>query len=536
MDSEQFSICFFAHSSQLGGAERCLIDLIELLMEKGIQCSVVMPGTGPLKSICDDLNIAVKTYDSSSWWCSADGEQEALFWQILYTLQTDFQDVIQFIREISPDAIYTQTIVSPLGAIVAEYLELPHILGIREYGELDHKLTFALDFQKSMNALYETSQSLLCVSESVGRVVLESNYFTDKVKVNYVKVNIPEVYQHAQFKNFKEMVTIGIFGSISDSKNQVDILKAALLLLQNGYKIKLFIVGLWENRYYKYLNGILLDSSYRDSIVFTGHTKEPIELMSKMDIIVSCSKSEGFGRTLIEAILLKVPIVYANAGAPEEIYENEKHGMAYELCNELDLANKIVYTMEHIEKTRERVENAYEYVVSYFTEERYMGPVLESLYEIKKSSLLREQNYVTELVFSKIPLQQMRKKQKRYLNILENKEIKIVFFGASSVFDKAIKELAKYNVNPDYVCDNDVKKIGQEIGLYKIYSPDELFKKNQIYAVIITSSFISEIKEQLLNYENVVLAESYWSILNVVIVTKSKSEYLLERLNQVDDL
>src|SRR5687767_15317154 len=43
------SVVFFAHSSQLEGAERSLIELIdELITDYGVVCTVVVPSEGPL--------------------------------------------------------------------------------------------------------------------------------------------------------------------------------------------------------------------------------------------------------------------------------------------------------------------------------------------------------------------------------------------------------------------------------------------------------------------------------------------------------
>ena len=517
LKSKKQSICFFSHSSDLYGAERCLIDLIKILISKGIHCTIVMPDNGPLKLLCEELNIPVKTYIGFSWWCSKEKtSQETIFKNIMIILQNNFKKITDFIKENSTNVIYSQTVVSPLGAIFAEYLNLPHFWGIREFGKIEYKFSFG--FKMSMEALFKTSQLILSVSETVSKVVLDKNHFNENVKINYVKVNIHDIFSKSYFKPFKEIIKIGIFGTINQNKNQLDIIKSTLILLQKGYKIKLFIVGSWDIQYYKLLNQYIKSSYYSDNIVFTGNTENPFEIMKDMNIVVSCSISEGFGRTLIEAILLKIPIIYANSSTPKEIYKNYEHGLAYKLYDKINLSDKIIYTIQNIDQTIKRVEKAYNYVNSYFTEERYSKPIIDALNKINQTTFYREKKYVSNLVLSNNLEKKIRIKQ-NYLNeLLANKSIKKVFFGASSVLEKNFNILKNLNIIPDYICDNDTKKHKQYFKNYEIISPSEVFEQNETFLVFITSSYVNEIKKQLSSYNNIHYIDSCLNLLNTITI------------------
>ena len=519
LKSKKQSICFFSHSSDLNGAERCLIDLIKILISKGIHCTIVMPDNGPLKLLCEELNIPVKTYIGFSWWCSKEKpSQETIFKNIMIILQNNFKKITDVIKENSTNVIYSQTVVSPLGAIFAEYLNLPHFWGIREFGELDHKLKFSFDFKKSMEEMFKTSQCVLSVSETVSKVVLDKNHLDEKVKINYLKVNIHDSFSNSYFKPFKEIIKIGIFGTINQNKNQLDIIKSTLILLQKGYKIKLFIVGSWDIQYYKLLNQYIKSSYYSDNIVFTGNTENPFEIMKDMNIVVSCSISEGFGRTLIEAIILKIPIIYANSSTPKEIYKNYEHGLAYKLYDEINLSDKIIYTIQNIDQTIKRVEKAYNYVNNYFTEERYSKPIIDALNKINQTNFYREKKYVSNLVLSNNLEKKIRIKQ-NYLNeLLANKSIKKVFFGASSVLEKNFNILKNLNIIPDYICDNDTKKHKQYFKNYEIISPSEVFEQNETFLVFITSSYVNEIKKQLASYNNIHYIDNFLDLLNTITI------------------
>ncbi len=106
-------------------------------------------------------------------------------------------------------------------------------------------------------------------------------------------------------------------------------------------------------------------------------------------------------------------------------------------------------------------------------------------------------------------------KHKRYQKILNDSNTKIVFFGASNLFKKALLELSRNHIYPSYVCDSDKNKQGNSIESYKIFSPDDILNNDEKYFIIITSSFIKEIKEQLKKYKSIVAVDDYSSIINL---------------------
>lgn len=93
---------------------------------------------------------------------------------------------------------------------------------------------------------------------------------------------------------------------------------------------------------------------------------------------------------------------------------------------------------------------------------------------------------------------------------LKNKEnSKLVFFGVSNLFQRLLYDFLRCDIYPDYICDNDIKKHGKDIESYIIYNPEILFNQNEEFIVIITSSFIDEIKSQLTKYYNIKAIYAY---------------------------
>ena len=100
-------------------------------------------------------------------------------------------------------------------------------------------------------------------------------------------------------------------------------------------------------------------------------------------------------------------------------------------------------------------------------------------------------------------------KNKNSIVIQNNLENNLVFFGVSNLFNNILNEFSRCNVFPDYICDNDIKKHGKEVESYIIHNPEILFNQDEEFIVIITSSFIDEIKSQLAKYPNIKEVYSY---------------------------
>ena len=96
---------------------------------------------------------------------------------------------------------------------------------------------------------------------------------------------------------------------------------------------------------------------------------------------------------------------------------------------------------------------------------------------------------------------------------LKNKEnSKLVFFGVSNLFQRLIYDFLRCDIYSDYICDNDEKKHGNYFENYKIKSPSEIFEKNENFFVLITSSYINEIKQQIIQFKNVIIILDLWAL------------------------
>jgi glycosyltransferase involved in cell wall biosynthesis len=395
-EERALSVAFFSHSSELGGAERSLLDLIRGLTSRGIICNIIMPYRGPLTDKLLACGSGIFIPDESSqmsegwWWADTAGDLTCD--KLSETMDEVEKVLLPELRALAPDVIYSQTIVSPWGAFCAERLGVPHAIAAREYGELDHRLIFALGFDRSMKALYESSEAVFCVTEDVWLTLFAPDTLT-KADVVYSGVAIPShgaelsvntINQHQEvLTNHK--FKIGIFASVAPGKGQLDLIRACILLAKRGRQITCYLAGHVADKSYQTEIQHEIDSSgFADLFVKVGFVESPYALMSQMDLVVSCSVLEAFGRTLIEALILGVPIIYANTGGSSEIFQNGEHGFAYEPGNYSTLASLIENIIENPDAAKARTAQGVKHIAENFSTDAYIQRIAPRLREIAR--------------------------------------------------------------------------------------------------------------------------------------------------------
>lgn len=90
-----------------------------------------------------------------------------------------------------------------------------------------------------------------------------------------------------------------------------------------------------------------------------GHLKD-------YSLFVQPSRREGFGLTVAEAMAAKVPVLVSSGQGPAEVTENNKYGWIFQNGNENDLAEQIIYIINHYEDAEVKANQACKYVCCYY--------------------------------------------------------------------------------------------------------------------------------------------------------------------------
>jgi L-malate glycosyltransferase len=129
---------------------------------------------------------------------------------------------------------------------------------------------------------------------------------------------------------------LGVVAQLSPWKGQDTAIEALRLLREEAIDAHLLLIGSakfvaratrFDNEaYVARLRRLVADAGLDDRVSWMGEREDVPELMRALDVLLLPSWEEPFGRALIEAMALGVPVVSTNVGGPPEIVEEGREG------------------------------------------------------------------------------------------------------------------------------------------------------------------------------------------------------------------
>ena len=182
---------------------------------------------------------------------------------------------------------------------------------------------------------------------SISNVVKDCILKTTKLDsyLVYNGVNAENIRRKTSFikKKNSSFQIVQISRLLHQNKGQ-DILILALDYLvhkKQRHNIKLTFIGSGPSEIY--LKELVKSKKIQSYVRFLGDVdKNQIYMsLSKYDLLIQPSRYEGFGLTVIEAMMACVPVLVSNIGGPMEIIANGKFGKYFNSENYIDCANEI---------------------------------------------------------------------------------------------------------------------------------------------------------------------------------------------------
>lgn len=331
LTGSELRICFFSHSSELAGAERCLLDLVsQLIADNGVTCTVVTPGDGPL---VPKLQTAGATVIPASygWWCDWDScEAQEARARITSDIERLWEESFPAIRQSNPDVICTNSIVIPYGALTAAALGKPHIWNIREYGIRDNRLLFFLPIAEVLSFIRGTSDFIFGATKRLCRTLF-SELDQSKCKHLYPAIEIPEIEgssdESAPVR--PRELTLAELASLVPFKQQDIAVRAVAELTERGHDVELRLQGKQDPSYVKKLQQLVLELGIEDRVLIRRFSDNVYPVMRSTDVLVISDPVHAFGRLAAEGMRLGKPVVYPGESDISEYMQDGLTGLAY---------------------------------------------------------------------------------------------------------------------------------------------------------------------------------------------------------------
>ena len=194
------------------------------------------------------------------------------------------------------------------------------------------------------------------------------NYSTNKElerKYTIEKYNIPS-----------NCFLVGCVGRVVDYKNIDFIIKnISEIYCSINKNIYLIVAGAGPEEYVNELREYAYNVGVSDHVIFTGFINDPNRLISSLDLLVAPSRVDAFGRTIVEAMLQKTPVLAAKSGGHLNIISEGVNGTFYEPTIKDDFFKKISIIMNRT-NISELSDNAYQFAQFNFSPKQHLNNIL----------------------------------------------------------------------------------------------------------------------------------------------------------------
>lgn len=376
-------ICLVSHSSGDAGAERALAEAVDVLLEAGMECLVVLPCDGTLARTVESQGAKYRIIPYRAWI----GTRGVLkrYLKVVSNLWATLRLVLCLIRD-PCDLVVTNTIAVPIGGLAAFLLRIPHVWWIHEFGREDHGLAFDLGDAFSTWFMGRTSAKLLVNSRAVASKY--SSYIDQRkmcllyygVYFNFGEQCEPGLANNRSAIAKTQQPSFCIVGTLHEGKKQEDAVRALERLKRDGMNAILLVIGpSGSGSYERHLRELCRRLTVEDQVQFVGYVPDPLPVISSCDALVVCSRAEAFGRVTVEAMKLGKPVIGARSGGTVELVKDGLTGYLYTPgdCEELALRLKLLLSNA---KLRNRMGQAARcWANQRFTRERFRDELVELL-------------------------------------------------------------------------------------------------------------------------------------------------------------
>ena len=359
-----------------------MVDLIEALKTRGVECHAIVPYRGSLLDAFD----AKQVPSSISYfrpWCWSAGRplwDRALKKPIVHVVRA--VRLARVVRATRCDVVITNTSTVCEGAIAARILGIPHVTHVREYGDPGYGLDYELGIGFSMRVLSALSKRIVFNSRALGEHFMKQ-VPAGRARIVYNAVLVPEVGDNAESapeRPDRSFVCL-LVGNVVRAKGHEDAIRALGELVRRGRDVRLRFVGRPHPEEDRRLDALIEALGLDDSVERVGHSADPFPYYLQADAVLVCSRKEAFGRVAIEAMKLGRPVIAASGGGAPEQIQDGFNGTLYPPGDCVALADKIESLMIDPQAGLNMAARAKVWSRQTFTLERYGAEMLKVLQE-----------------------------------------------------------------------------------------------------------------------------------------------------------
>jgi glycosyltransferase involved in cell wall biosynthesis len=317
-------------SQEVSGPDESLRTLLAALIPLGVEAHVVLPRPGPQVSRYEALGARVHFAPLTILRRHLGATAGLLPFQ----LARGVWNIAKLVRREKIDLIHTNMEVVLDGAVASRLLRIPHVLHYRGNSN-DHPKAV---FDVLTHFWTWTSEKVFCISNATA-ALFRRRRLTAKVEVLYNPVDLAAFAGAVRTDHVRNELgagtgdlLVGTIGRIHPRKDVETFIRAAALTAEKRLDARFAIVGNAEApeevAYETHLRALSTELGIAHRLVWAGARRDMPSIMKALDVFVLCSRHEGFGRVVAEALAAGTPLVVSNEGAPPELIAGAPRAIA----------------------------------------------------------------------------------------------------------------------------------------------------------------------------------------------------------------
>jgi glycosyltransferase involved in cell wall biosynthesis len=355
----------------VGGSHQSIIELQKELNKSNISSFIVVHKRGPLTLMLDDVNIKYIYFPINKL-----AGESPNFFSIMHAIITNFIVINQFIKN------HGITMVHGNDLRVNLTWSLPTRLSKAFYLWHQRSLMSPSIFWKFSIIL---ADHFVTISRYVHQS-LPSNISESKKTLILNPFNTEKYYEQGSSKRWLEKlysvpkndILFGYIGRLVDWKNVDFLIKGfAEYAKKSSLLMHLIIVGTGDSKYMSTLKQLVRQLGVNNIVTFSGFNAEPNRVVSAFDLMVAPSNNEPFGRTLIEAMMQKTPVLASRGGGHSEIINDGSTGRLYVHNNIEDFINQCDSYLNDNKSTNEIISKANTLATLKYSSDRHSENIIK---------------------------------------------------------------------------------------------------------------------------------------------------------------
>jgi len=387
-------IAFFSHASDLYGAPRSLLLLLEKMDLGKYNPFVICPSNGPLVDRIRALGIPVYIVPRNPFFDKRIKNKirikaksrmyQKILTRLKRTVKCAFKVIyilklLLFLHKQKPALVYVNSIAHARPIIAAKIMRIPIIVHMREsrtylaYNSVLDKLR--------LFSILNFPNRFICVSKATKKLLVEKGVLSQKITVVYNGVDLDEFNPSKEMRQKKrneirltnETVLVGFVGQLIPRKGIENFIEAANIVHKKMENCKFIIIGGPTDSYFFKSKILFLYHKYKleNYIFYVGFKNDVRNYFSAIDIFTNTSKEEPFARVNLEAMAMGNSIIATNTGGNPEAIITDKTGYIVPVGDSQSLAERILKLANDGGLRESFGRAARKRVEKYFTVDRY---------------------------------------------------------------------------------------------------------------------------------------------------------------------